>query len=59
MKEIKEYMIISNDDWGTFKMELDKSIEYYQSKGYELDIKYSTCVSNHNGLVQSVMILCY
>ena len=34
------------------------SISKFQDKGYELDIKFSTCVSINNNLVQSVMILC-
>ena len=59
MKIIKKHGLVANEDYETFKKDLTQRIEELQNEGYELDIKYSTCVSKHNGLVQSVMILCY
>lgn len=59
MKVIREYRVISNEDCEVFKKEFNKYLQEFQDKGYELDIKFSTCVSINNNLVQSVMILCY
>jgi hypothetical protein len=59
MKVIREYRVISNEDCEVFQKEFNKYLQEFQDKGYELDIKFSTCVSINNNLVQSVMILCY
>ena len=59
MKIIRGYRVISNEDSEAFHKEFIKSFKEFQDKGYELDIKFSTCVSRNNNLVQSVMILCY
>lgn len=59
MKIIKKYQVIINEDCKAFQSELNKYITEFQDEGYELDIKFSTCLSKNNTLVQSVMILCY
>lgn len=58
-KIIKEYTVIIHEDVNTFQNELTKCIEDFQNKGYELDIKFSTCLTRKNNIVQSAMILCY
>jgi len=56
---IKEYRVIIHDDVNMFQKEFTKCIEEFQDEGYELDIKFSTCVTKKNNVVQSAMILCY
>lgn len=58
-KIIKEYRVIIHEDVNTFQNALTKCIEEFQDEGYELDIKFSTCVTKKNNVVQSAMILCY
>ena len=56
---IKEYRVIIHEDVNMFQKEFPKCIAAFLGEGYELDIKFSNCVTKEYNVVLSAMILCY